>query len=561
MCVSSVGYRRGGPLIREIFQRFHILPGFVKPLVRRETHVILEVSLWLMLAIIASLPNAPVAYSELGRDQGVFLYIGKGILSGLVPYRDIWDHKPPLIYFINAFGLWMARGSRWGVWLIEVLALYLSALISLTVTRRVFGDKSAHMGTALWILSLPLVLRGGNLPEEFGIFLQLLALLLFQRAENREKTWPYAALGAITATAFLLKQTLIGIGISVLLYEWLSSMSKWGQRAAFVRSLSMVSGGVIVLITAGLYFAGHGALGALWDCVFLYNLTYARVPTAQTLSGMFLKALGLFAPSGILLGGMAGWLVGLYSVWHPTEGKKVVPSVLKIALLDLPIEMAITWWSADELYAHYYIPWLPSLGILLAFSLFFLTRHTDAHRREKALSIWTWVLRGLPVWLLVGLIGFRLVQIGRQTYRAFQISTENDAVIEYIVRATSRDDFVLMWGAKVAYNFLADRPSPSRYAYQYPLYQKGYQNAEKVREFLHEIISKKPKLIIDTSTSSPSIPPIDPKRRAKWIPPTQRGFALLPEMDEVFVYLATHYQRIGSVGPNKWDVYIYAGNE
>jgi hypothetical protein len=529
--------------------------------VRRETHAIVEVSLWLTLAVIASLPNAPVAHSELGRDQGVFLYIGKAILSGLVPYRDIWDHKPPLIYFINAFGLWMAQGSRWGVWLIEVLALYLSALISLTMTRGAFGDKPAYLGTAFWMFSLPLVLRGGNLPEEFGIFFQLSALLLFQKAENQEKIWPYAVLGALTAAAFLLKQTLIGIGFSILLYEWLSSMSKRGQRAAFIRVLSMISGGVIVLITVGLYFARHGALWALWDCVFLYNLTYARVPTEQTLSGMFLKALGLFAPSGILLGGMAGWLAGLYSVWHLTEGKEAVPSVLKIALLDLPIEMAITWWVADELYAHYYIPWLPSLGILSAFGLFFLIRHTDAHRMEKALSIWTRVLRGLPVWLLVGLMGFQLVQISRQVYRAFRISAENDAVIEYIIRATARDDFVLMWGAKVAYNFLADRPSPSRYVYQYPLYQKGYQSAEKVREFLREITFKKPKLIIDTSTSSPSIPPIDPERRAKWIPPPQRGFALLPEMDEVFVYLATHYQRVGSIGPNKWDVYIYADNE
>jgi len=31
-------------------------------------------------------------------DSSVFLYIGQRIIKGDVPYLDVWDHNPPLIY-------------------------------------------------------------------------------------------------------------------------------------------------------------------------------------------------------------------------------------------------------------------------------------------------------------------------------------------------------------------------------------------------------------------------------------------------------------------------------
>lgn len=36
-----------------------------------------------------------------GWDSGVFLYFGNGILKGLIPYRDMIDHKGPLIYYTS----------------------------------------------------------------------------------------------------------------------------------------------------------------------------------------------------------------------------------------------------------------------------------------------------------------------------------------------------------------------------------------------------------------------------------------------------------------------------
>src|SRR2546426_12263930 len=44
----------------------------------------------------------------IGRDSSVFLYVARQVQEGGVPYRDVWDHKPPLIYYLDVIGLALA---------------------------------------------------------------------------------------------------------------------------------------------------------------------------------------------------------------------------------------------------------------------------------------------------------------------------------------------------------------------------------------------------------------------------------------------------------------------
>ncbi len=90
--------------------------------------VLLYVAMGLLVAVVL-VQYAPACAKVPGRDAGVFLYIGDRILNGGIPYLDVWDHKPPVIYFINAFGLLVGGGSVWGVWLLEFVALYSAALV------------------------------------------------------------------------------------------------------------------------------------------------------------------------------------------------------------------------------------------------------------------------------------------------------------------------------------------------------------------------------------------------------------------------------------------------
>ncbi len=52
-----------------------------------------------------------------------------------------------------------------------------------------------------------------------------------------------------------------------------------------------------------------------------------------------------------------------------------------------------------------------------------------------------------------------------------------------------------MWGAETAFNFYTRRASPTRFSYQYAQYS-GYGGKSYVTEFLNDILTNRPRLII-----------------------------------------------------------------
>jgi Dolichyl-phosphate-mannose-protein mannosyltransferase len=64
-----------------------------------------KISLFLGVVLLVLLAAAPVLTYPMGRDQGMYANIGRSILRGGIPYLDMWDIKPPPIYYIYAAGI------------------------------------------------------------------------------------------------------------------------------------------------------------------------------------------------------------------------------------------------------------------------------------------------------------------------------------------------------------------------------------------------------------------------------------------------------------------------
>ena len=56
-------------------------------------------------------------------DANDFLTMGKGILHGLVPYRDLYEQKGPLLYGLHALAALVDSNGFFGVYLLEILNL------------------------------------------------------------------------------------------------------------------------------------------------------------------------------------------------------------------------------------------------------------------------------------------------------------------------------------------------------------------------------------------------------------------------------------------------------
>ena len=47
--------------------------------------------------------------------------------EGKLPYRDLFDHKGPLLYLIQRVGIGLTPGSYIGVWILELISMMISA--------------------------------------------------------------------------------------------------------------------------------------------------------------------------------------------------------------------------------------------------------------------------------------------------------------------------------------------------------------------------------------------------------------------------------------------------
>ena len=137
------------------------------------------VSIFIVLLIGGVLlPQSPFFTKIPHRDSGVFLYQAQQILTGEIPYRDMWDHKSPLIYYIDAFGLFLGNGSLWGVWFLELASLNIAAFLLYSLIRQQFGFIPALSCVVLFLESMLFIFDGGNRPEEFALPFQFLILFL-----------------------------------------------------------------------------------------------------------------------------------------------------------------------------------------------------------------------------------------------------------------------------------------------------------------------------------------------------------------------------------------------
>jgi hypothetical protein len=457
----------------------------------RETVLPLFISI--IGTIIALFPSNPNHMTLPSRDSGVFLYVGWRLLNGDVPYRDVWDHKPPLIYFVDALGIALTPESLWGVWILQFLFIFFTFFFIYKILDREFGIYAALAGAVILASGLLTILEKGNVTEEYALVFQAICFWLFVNAWKRDFSLHSSFwIGVLGGLAFNFKQTTIGIWITYGLF--LLAIRLIQRKLPFKDLLSLLAGWLIPSVILILYLASQGAFDDYWEQAFLYNFVYiGKHEGIRRLIPVFLKGFAYLQNGWVLYLALLGWLAALGYAWLKRKHvfTETHPLVL-IGLVNLPIEVFLITISGRSI-LHYYLTPLPVMAILagtMVYTLPFLAGNITRSDPQK-------IQRWLPGIVLASIL---LGQWGQATYYPsyVQVLSDNDylPIIDYVAENTDTDDHVLFIGAESVVNFLARREAPTRYVYQYPLATLGRR--PMFEEYFNQILENKPILIIDT---------------------------------------------------------------
>jgi hypothetical protein len=510
------------------------------------------VALLLTISLIA-LPNR----ESPGRDAGVFLYGGQLLLDGKLPYRDLFDHKPPGIFIVNALGLLLSGGRGWGIWLLEAVSLWVGLCLSYATLRRFAGGLNATVATGIGAAGFALTVERGNFTEEFAFPLQWVALYL---ASDERWGWRAYVIGLIGGGLFLLKPNLIGVILAIGLYLLFS----YGWRRKFVELLRagglLVAGSAtILLITFGTALV-TGTLNDMNEAVFRYNFAYVSISNRSRLE-LFLKSFEPLIYTGLPLLGVAGWFL---AAGQQFIGKIQLPFSVAGGLIWLPLEIILLNLSG-RLYLHYWLALLPVLVLFTSYQLSAISRALRATSYElpakpfysSIINPQSSILVTIGVLTLFVLAGREIAPVDRITadYRA-----NLTAARSYIEQNTTRGEPVLLWGGETALNWATGRPSPTRYTYQYPLFTASYAATPLLNDFLAAIRRNPPRFIIDTrdAPGSENVIPLDETVRNVWLSDRPK-FVVTPEITALLDFFKANYTEIGAVRADGWKVYRLKG--
>ena len=156
----------------------------------------------LALVLLQALPN--LSY-PIGRDQATYGVIGRGLLHGARLYRDLWDNKPPGIFYIYAAIVKIYGPALWSVGLLDILWLLAISACLFCFAWRTLGTPAAFLAVQV---NAAMHLRAGywdaGQPETF-VMLFIFSSYFLLANRGRGLKLKEAGAGVLFAAAFWTK--------------------------------------------------------------------------------------------------------------------------------------------------------------------------------------------------------------------------------------------------------------------------------------------------------------------------------------------------------------------
>jgi 4-amino-4-deoxy-L-arabinose transferase-like glycosyltransferase len=442
--------------------------------------------------VVALALRSLVASIPLERDEGAYAYVAQRWLHGETPYQTAFDHKPPGVlaaYAAILFGFGGNASPAAIHWATQIYSLATLAFVA-AAGRRVAGERAGLLAAALAALALvdASVLGSSSNSEVFQILPQTAALWTLLRYAERPSVRRAFAAGIALGAAALFKQIAVVLAVPALAFLLWRGWRRGVAAAAFGAGLAAP----VAVVVA--YFAARGALGALYECTFVYNRVYASAvaPSSDTsaswaslsgVAGALWPMLGLAVASPFLRrrgsaadDGTAGGYA-LVAAW-------AVFSLLSIAV-------------GGRFFPHYFVVLVPPLAMLAGVSAAGLAAR--ASRAPSAALAWAPVaVAALAAWAVHPWYYAPDASGEEKVWRLYGLNpfAESARVADFIAERTTPEDRVLVVGSEPQILYYAGRRSASRFPYLYPLGLPGPEAEARQTQVVSELTRERPRILV-----------------------------------------------------------------
>ena len=358
----------------------------------KSTNKILLASLFFVSAVIFLVIfswNTSPLYTFFGYDSSIFKSMGKFMADGLIPYKDFFDHKGPIIILIEWLGFGLTK-SDYTLLLLQAIFLTV-ALYGVYKTANVFlSSKKSILLTLFSLIVLSLIVsgQGGNTVEEwilpFIVWSSYFAVRFFAYKE-KEHNYKYSILYGITLAIAAFSRLTNAIPVLILagvILIYLIKQKAW--KNILKNILAFVVGALIITIPIFIWFAVNGAFNDMIYATFVFNYKYMVVKSfGSDIIRIFKHTVRYLLPFIFAMVLQIIMIAKKKDVW------------LNVALLIQSI-VAVVMHITSALFPHYLYIWIPT--VLITFILV-----------VKDYGVMKWFARGYVALIVVVFIGTNFI--------------------------------------------------------------------------------------------------------------------------------------------------------
>ena len=445
------------------------------------------------ICLLPVLLYLPAMGSPFERDEGVYATVAQGLLHGQMPYRDLFDNKPPMVYAWYALSFTLFGEHVVAPRILASVLLSLTTLSLFSQARMVFPKGVAYVAAGLFGLStgLPFVALHAN-TEAYMMLPLVTSLVAFTVGVRRGEGLRWFVLsGALCGAAMMTKQVafwnLAALMAVAVAWRWKSSGFTW---RTVVPSAALLGGAAASVAVVAVPFALTGSLDELFYANISYNWLYVGVLSYSERFADFASGTAYVAAIAAPLAAGAVW--GLLTLIR--RRKQPLDYLLVVWALASFAGVA----TGGRFFPHYFLHLMPAAAVLTALVIY----EVVTKRRIQPIGKPAIAVAALMVVVSLGTIAVMYVapraaeqRIAESVAEQKEWESNSRQLGEYIAARTEPEEEIFNFGREAQIYFYADRRPAVRYFSDWPF----WWDERTLYGTIKALRTTKPVYIIDTA--------------------------------------------------------------
>lgn len=404
-------------------------------------------------------------------DSSNSLNIAKAILNGQALYTDIWNHKGPVLYYLNILGILLGFNSLIGVMFLEIIIMFFTCLYLFKISKLFSENKLVgYAYVMIFLLAVSLVLDGGNYTEEYGLLPTMIGIyyvIKFYQEERLVKLdWIIVGFTFALHVFLRVNNAFLYISFGLVLLVKLIKQKRMKEIRDII--IYAVLGFFVTSFVISLPFIINGTFNDLLFGTFGFNFIYSTGTDVNPLGNGLLLILNLdllivFSLIGIL---------GFYKA-----GKKYLMIANSLSLL-----IGIYFIGMSSLsFTHYAISYIPAIIFSMLGVTYLVNNKSMTTRSLVYISLTFLVLLLFSCYF--GFQNRKDYGLDRKYLTDYMWNNEFD----------SEKDEVAVFGNYTGYYLMLDQIPQYKYFFQIPIVD---YDEDIFFDHINQVVDQKPEYII-----------------------------------------------------------------